>query len=50
MPSRSAAALALPLSDGGGTSRSRTASLVIFLTFAVILGTLVGQGLTLPVP
>lgn len=42
-----AAALALPLNvDGGGPFPER--DLVIFLTFAVILATLVGQGLTLP--
>jgi Na+/H+ antiporter len=42
-----AAALALPLTvDGGGPFPDR--DLVIFLTFAVILVTLVGQGLTLP--
>lgn len=42
-----AAALALPLStDAGGPFPDR--ELIIFLTFAVILGTLVVQGLTLP--
>jgi monovalent cation/hydrogen antiporter len=42
-----AAALALPLStDSGGRFPSR--DLIIFLTFGVILGTLVLQGLTLP--
>jgi CPA1 family monovalent cation:H+ antiporter len=42
-----AAALALPLHvDGGGPFPGRDS--VIFLTFAVILGTLVVQGLTLP--
>lgn len=42
-----AAALALPLHiDGGGPFPGRNS--VIFLTFAVILGTLVVQGLTLP--
>jgi CPA1 family monovalent cation:H+ antiporter len=42
-----AAALALPLQvDGGAPFPER--DLVIFLTFSVILATLVGQGLTLP--
>jgi CPA1 family monovalent cation:H+ antiporter len=42
-----AAALALPLTvDGGGPFPHR--DLIIFLTFCVILGTLVVQGLTLP--
>jgi CPA1 family monovalent cation:H+ antiporter len=42
-----AAALALPLTvDGGAPFPER--DLVIFLTFSVILATLVGQGLTLP--
>jgi len=42
-----AAALALPLTiDSGGPFPDR--SLIIFLTFCVILGTLVFQGLTLP--
>ena len=42
-----AAALALPLTtDAGGPFPDR--ELVIFLTFSVILGTLVLQGLTLP--
>jgi CPA1 family monovalent cation:H+ antiporter len=42
-----AAALALPLQvDGGGEFPGR--NLIVFLTFAVILVTLVGQGLTLP--
>jgi CPA1 family monovalent cation:H+ antiporter len=42
-----AAALALPLNvDGGAPFPER--DLVIFLTFSVILATLVGQGLTLP--
>jgi Na+/H+ antiporter len=42
-----AAALALPLeTDAGGPFPGRP--LVVFLTFAVILATLVGQGLTLP--
>jgi monovalent cation/hydrogen antiporter len=43
-----AAALALPLTtDAGGPFPDR--DLIIFLTFGVILGTLVVQGLTLPV-
>ena len=42
-----AAALALPLeTDAGGPFPGR--DLVLFLTFSVILATLVGQGLTLP--
>jgi monovalent cation/hydrogen antiporter len=42
-----AAALAIPLeTDAGGPFPGR--ELIIFLTFAVILVTLVGQGLTLP--
>jgi CPA1 family monovalent cation:H+ antiporter len=42
-----AAALALPLTtDAGGSFDER--NLIIFLTFCVILGTLVVQGLTLP--
>jgi Na+/H+ antiporter len=42
-----AAALALPLVvDGGGTFPER--NLIIFLTFSVILGTLLLQGFTLP--
>ena len=42
-----AAALALPLTtDAGGAFPGR--DLIIFLTFSVILVTLVGQGLTLP--
>jgi Na+/H+ antiporter len=42
-----AAALALPLeTDAGGAFPGR--DLILFLTFAVILATLVGQGLTLP--
>jgi monovalent cation/hydrogen antiporter len=41
-----AAALALPLTVGGGPLPER--DLVLFLTFAVILVTLLGQGLTLP--
>jgi CPA1 family monovalent cation:H+ antiporter len=43
-----AAALALPLTiDAGGNFPGR--SLILYLTFAVILGSLVVQGLTLPV-
>ncbi len=42
-----AAALALPLSTDAGTPFPGR-ELVVFLTFAVILVTLVGQGLTLP--
>jgi CPA1 family monovalent cation:H+ antiporter len=41
-----AAALALPLTIGSGPFPQR--SLIIFLTFAVLLATLVGQGGTLP--
>jgi CPA1 family monovalent cation:H+ antiporter len=41
-----AAALAIPLAAGGHAFPHR--SLLIFLTFAVILATLVGQGATLP--
>jgi monovalent cation/hydrogen antiporter len=42
-----AAALALPLStDAGAPFPGR--DLILFLTFSVILATLVGQGLTLP--
>ena len=42
-----AAALAIPLTvDGGGPFPGRP--LIVFLTFAVILATLLGQGLTLP--
>ena len=42
-----AAALALPLeTDAGAPLPDR--DLVLFITFAVILVTLVGQGLTLP--
>ena len=41
-----AAALALPLAMGAGPFPQR--SLIIFLTFAVLLATLVGQGGTLP--
>jgi monovalent cation/hydrogen antiporter len=43
-----AAALALPLTTHGGGSFDER-NLIIFLTFCVILGTLVLQGLTLPV-
>jgi Na+/H+ antiporter len=42
-----AAALALPLTTDAGDPFPNRA-LIVFLTFAVILGTLVGQGLTLP--
>ena len=42
-----AAALALPLSTDAGSSFPNR-DLIIFLTFGVILATLVGQGLTLP--
>jgi len=42
-----AAALALPLNVNGGAPFPER-DLVIFLTFSVILATLVGQGLTLP--
>ena len=42
-----AAALALPLSTDAGSSFPDR-DLIIFLTFGVILATLVGQGLTLP--
>jgi monovalent cation/hydrogen antiporter len=42
-----AAALALPLEDASGQSFPER-NLIIFLTFAVILSTLVVQGLTLP--
>jgi CPA1 family monovalent cation:H+ antiporter len=42
-----AAALALPLETDGGTAFPGR-DLVLFLTFSVILVTLVGQGLTLP--
>jgi len=42
-----AAALALPLTVADGTAFPER-DLVIFLTFSVILATLVGQGLTLP--
>ena len=42
-----AAALALPLqTDAGASFPGR--DLILFLTFSVILATLVGQGLTLP--
>ena len=43
-----AAALALPLTTDAGTPFPNR-DLIIFLTFGVILGTLVCQGLTLPV-
>ena len=43
-----AAALALPLTTDAGT-RFPDRELLVFLTFAVILGTLVVQGLTLPI-
>jgi CPA1 family monovalent cation:H+ antiporter len=43
-----AAALAIPLTAEGGTPFPQR-DLIIFLTFCVILGTLVVQGLTLPV-
>ena len=42
-----AAALAIPLTTDAGTPFPHR-DLIIFLTFCVILGTLVGQGLTLP--
>ncbi|MGZ8700761.1 MAG: Na+/H+ antiporter [Gaiellaceae bacterium] len=42
-----AAALAIPLVTDAGT-RFPERDLIIFLTFCVLLGTLVGQGLTLP--
>ncbi|HEV2902716.1 MAG TPA: Na+/H+ antiporter, partial [Gaiellaceae bacterium] len=42
-----AAALALPLTTDAGTAFPNR-DLIVFLTFAVILGTLVVQGLTLP--
>jgi CPA1 family monovalent cation:H+ antiporter len=42
-----AAALAIPLLTDAGT-RFPERDLIIFLTFCVLLGTLVGQGLTLP--
>jgi CPA1 family monovalent cation:H+ antiporter len=42
-----AAALALPLTTASGASFPER-NLIIFLTFVVILATLVGQGLTLP--
>jgi CPA1 family monovalent cation:H+ antiporter len=42
-----AAALALPLETDAGTAFPDR-ELIVFLTFAVILATLVGQGLTLP--
>ncbi|MFL5725813.1 MAG: Na+/H+ antiporter [Chloroflexota bacterium] len=43
-----AAALALPLYLGDGVTPFPFRDLIIFLAFAVILATLVGQGLTLP--
>jgi len=43
-----AAALAIPLTTDGGSAFPQR-DLIVFLTFCVILGTLVGQGLTLPV-
>jgi monovalent cation/hydrogen antiporter len=43
-----AAALAIPLTARGGTPFPQR-DLIVFLTFCVILGTLVVQGLTLPV-
>jgi monovalent cation/hydrogen antiporter len=43
-----AAALALPLETDAGTPFPGR-ELIVFLTFAVILATLVGQGLTLPI-
>jgi len=43
-----AAALALPLTLEGGSEPFPFRDLLLFLTFAVILATLVGQGLTLP--
>lgn len=42
-----AAALAIPLVTDAGT-RFPQRDLIVFLTFCVLLGTLVGQGLTLP--
>ena len=42
-----AAALAVPLTTNGGSSFPQR-DLIVFLTFCVILGTLVFQGLTLP--
>ena len=42
-----AAALALPLTTDAGTAFP-SRELVVFLTFSVILATVVGQGLTLP--
>ena len=44
-----AAALALPLTLADGTTPFPQRDLIIFLAFAVILATLVGQGLTLPI-
>jgi CPA1 family monovalent cation:H+ antiporter len=43
-----AAALALPLSIDGGAAPFPGRDLILFLTFCVILATLVVQGLTLP--
>jgi Na+/H+ antiporter len=43
-----AAALALPLTVGPGDTPFPARDLILFLTFGVILVTLVGQGLTLP--
>jgi monovalent cation/hydrogen antiporter len=43
-----AAALALPLTVDGGTAPFPARDLILFLTFCVILATLVVQGLTLP--
>ncbi len=43
-----AAALSLPTALATGASFTRSRSIIIFLTFCVILATLVGQGLTLP--
>ncbi|MDQ2966888.1 MAG: Na+/H+ antiporter [Actinomycetota bacterium] len=42
-----AAALAVPLTTAAGSAFPQR-DLIVFLTFCVILGTLVGQGLTLP--
>ena len=44
-----AAALALPLFLADGTTPFPYRDLIIFLSFSVILATLVGQGLTLPI-
>lgn len=43
-----AAALAVPLTTDAGSAFPQR-DLIVFLTFCVILGTLVGQGLTLPI-